>query len=107
MTMVPATSWYQAATPDALTGTPSSASMRSAGPLMARPPTIGEMATTCFCRAARRSRRPGSARIGPIDTTGLDGATTIAAAVSISSSTPGAGVAWSMPANRTPVIATL
>ena len=46
--------------------------MRSAGPLMAAPATIGETATTSSRRAATASRMPGTASSGPIDTTGLD-----------------------------------
>ena len=54
---------------------PSSASIRSAGPLSAWPPTIGDTATTG--RAERRAgRRRREARIGPIDTSGFDGAIT-------------------------------
>ena len=60
--------------------------MRSAGPLSAAPPTIGEIATTEERRAASRSSMPGSARIGPIDTSGFDGAiTTTSASVSAAS----------------------
>ena len=45
---------------------------------------------------------PGTARIGPIDTTGFDGQNTTASASAIASSTPGAGRALARPAYRTP-----
>ncbi len=50
-------------------------------------------------RAATASRTPGTARIVPIDTTGLEGQITIVSASAIASSTPGAGTAASMPSN--------
>ena len=40
---------------------------------------------------------PGTARIGPIDTTGFDGASRTTSAAAIASVTPGAGAAASMP----------
>ena len=40
---------------------------------------------------------PGTARMGPIDVTGLDGHTKTACAAWIASSTPGAGTAASAP----------
>src|SRR5262245_40227445 len=107
MTMVPATSRYHDATPAALTGTPSSASIRSAGPFSARPPTMGDTATTDSRRAVSPSRTPARARSGPMDTTGFDGAITTTSADAIASSTPGAARAVSMPSNRTPAMGTL
>jgi hypothetical protein len=44
---------------------------------------------------------PGTAITGPIDTMGLDGATTTVSALVMASRTPGAGRASSAPANRT------
>ncbi len=52
---------------------------------------MGETPTTGARDAAIASRTPGTARIGPIETTGLLGQTTIARAPRIASSTPGAG----------------
>lgn len=48
------------------------------------------------------SRTPGTARMIPIETTGLDGGNSTRSADSMASSTPGAGPARSMPttANR-------
>jgi hypothetical protein len=57
-------------------------------PARGRPPTIGEIPTTGL--AATISRRLSSARIGPIDTTGLEGQITTASARAIAASAPGA-----------------
>ena len=57
---------------------PSPRSSRSAGPFTGAPPTIGEIATTGAPLARSASRMPGTARIGPIETTGLLGQSTIA-----------------------------
>jgi hypothetical protein len=67
-------------------------------PARGRPPTIGEIPTTG--RPATASLRLSTARIGPIDTTGLDGQITTTSASSIASITPGAGDAVSTPSNR-------
>ena len=82
---------YQRATPTTDDSYPSSASMRSAGPLRAAPATIGDTATICPRRAASASLIPGTASSGAIDTTGLDGQTTMEVAAAMASSTPGAG----------------
>ncbi len=74
---------YRRATPSALTSSPSAASIRSAGPLSARPATIGETAATRIPRrraSAMASRIPGTARIGAMETSGFDGQITIASA---------------------------
>ena len=65
---------------------------------------IGLTATTRSRRLANAVRTPGTARIVPIDTTGLDGAITIVSAAAIASRTPGAGEAVSTPANSILVI---
>ncbi len=44
---------------------------------------------------------PGTARIGPTETIGLDGAMTITAAASSAATTSGVGRAPSIPTNRT------
>ena len=75
-TSVAAIGAYSLATPATLGSTPSSAIIRSAGPLRAWPPTIGDTATTDSRRAASSASTPGRARIGPIDTSGFDGAIT-------------------------------
>ena len=57
--------------------------IRSAGPLSARPPTRGETAATRTPRAraaSSRARMPGTARMGPIETNGFEGQSTIASA---------------------------
>jgi len=48
----------------------------------------------------------GTASTGPIETIGLDGATTTVAAPAMASRTPGAGRASGAPANRTPLTGT-
>jgi hypothetical protein len=79
-TSVAHTSAYRRATPTGLTSCPSDRSMAAAGPLSARPPTIGLTATVAARRAATALRMPGTARIGPIEISGLDGAITIRSA---------------------------
>ena len=76
-------------------------SIRSSGPLTARPPIRGLTATQRARRDAIASRIGETARIGPSETYGLLGANTIASASRIASSTPGAGRASSAPANET------
>ncbi len=49
----------------------------SVGPLIARPATNGLTATTGAGESAIASRMPGTARIGPIEITGLEGPITI------------------------------
>ena len=102
-TKVSTTSAYSRATPTAETSRPSEASIRSAGPLSARPPMIGLTAATGTPRlraASRSSRRPGTARIGATDTSGFEGQTTIADASASAARTSGVGRAASIPANR-------
>ena len=67
---------YSRATPTTDGSWPSSASMRSAGPLRAAPPTIGDTATTCSRRRGEELVDAGQGADGPIDTIGFDGATT-------------------------------
>jgi hypothetical protein len=78
------------------------ASIRSAGPFTARPPTRGLTATAGARRASRALRIPSTARIGQTLTYGFDGAITIASAFASASTTPGAGAAASAPSKRTP-----
>ena len=66
-------------------------------PRTTAPPTIGETPTTRPRVARSASRMPGTPRIVPIDTTGLDGASRTASAVANASTTPGAGRAASTP----------
>ena len=58
---------------------------------------IGLTPTTRSRRATSASRTPGTARIGPIEITGLLGHTSTVSAPAIASSTPGAGAASSAP----------
>jgi hypothetical protein len=83
---------------------PSEMSIRSIRALSALPPTIPLTATTGTPRARARStssRIPGTARIGPIDTIGLDGPMTTARAASNVAATRSLGRDDSMPAKRT------
>ena len=89
------------ATPTHDGSSPRSANSRSAGPFTAAPAISGLTATTRSRAATSASRTPGTARIGPIESTGLAGQITIVSAPSIASSTPGAGRAVSAPSNRT------
>src|SRR6185436_3005972 len=94
-------SWYSRATPTLETSMPSGAINRSAGPFTGRPPMIGLTPTTRSRRATSTSRIPGTARMGPIEITGLLGHTMIVSAASSASSTPGPGRASSAPAKLT------
>ncbi len=65
-------------------------------PRTGAPPMIPETPTTVFASTA--ALMPGTARIGPMETTGLDGGNSTKSASAIASSTPGAGAATSAPA---------
>ena len=73
----------------------------SVGPFSERPPTNGLTTTTGAAAARSASRIPGSASIGPIEITGLDGPITIASAPAIACSTASDGGAWSTPRSST------
>ena len=77
------------------------ASIRSAGPLIARPPISGLTATDGTRRRSTAARTSSTARIGQMLMNGLLGQTTIRSACSIASTTPDAGVASSSPSKRT------
>ena len=64
-------------------------------PRTGAPPMIGDTPTTVFWRTA--SAIPGTARMVPMLTTGLDGGSRTASAAAIASRTPGAGVAACAP----------
>ena len=64
-------------------------------PRTGAPPMIPETPTTVFAETA--ALMPGTARIGPMDTTGLEGGNSTKSASAIASSTPGAGAAASAP----------
>ncbi len=66
-------------------------------PRTGAPPMIGESPTTGAEAAATASRMPGTARMVPIETTGLDGGKRMTSASARASSTPGAGLAVSAP----------
>ena len=68
----------------------------SAGPFSAFPPKRGLTATTRRA-AATASRMPGTARIGQMESGGLEGAITTRAAAAMASRTPGAGRAAAAP----------
>ena len=70
---------------------------RAAGPSTGAPPMIGVTATQSSRRAATAARTPGTPRMVPIETTGLEGQITIASASAIACRSPGAGRAESMP----------
>ncbi len=70
-------------------------------PRTGAPPTMGERPTTGAAAAAIASRMPGTARMVPTETTGLDGGKRITSAAAIASSTPGAGLACSAPTGTT------
>ena len=92
---------YSRATPSALDSWPSDASIRSAGPLSALPPMIPLTATTgtpAVAAAASASPCPGTARIGPIETIGFDGAMTTTSAAASAATTSGVGRASSIAA---------
>src|SRR5271156_5314835 len=90
-TSVPTHGAYSRATPTTEGSVPSSAMSRSAGPLSAAPAPMGDTPTTRSRRATRASRTPGTARTGPIETTGFEGHTTMVSASPSASMTPGAG----------------
>ena len=69
--------------------TPIAASSCSAIPRTWWPPTMGESPTTGAGVAASASRTPGTPRIVPTETTGLDGGSTTRSAPVIASTTPG------------------
>ncbi len=71
--------------------------MPASGPRTAWPPMMGDTAATRASRPSIAARIPGTARIGPIETNGLDGAMTTTRADSSASTTPGAGRAASAP----------
>src|SRR5579875_1082842 len=89
----PAPKW--AATAAALVGTPIAVRQASAMPRTGAPPMIGDTPTTVLALTA--SLMPGTVRIGPMLTTGLDGGNSTTSAAAIASSTPGAGVASAAP----------
>src|SRR5262249_16256411 len=72
----------------------------SAMPRTGAPPMIGETPTTVFARTA--AAMPGTARMVPTLTTGLDGGNRTTSASPMASSTPGAGAASSAPARTKP-----
>ena len=76
----------------------------SAMPRTGAPPMIGETPTTVFARTA--SAMPGTARMVPMLTTGLDGGNRTKSASPMASSTPGAGAASSAPARTIPAAGT-
>ena len=75
----------------------SRASIRSAGPFIARPPTSGLTATHGTRRCSSPPRISPTARIGPILMNGLLGRSAISSAPSIASRTPGAGTGRLLP----------
>ena len=76
----------------------------SVGPFRTWPATIGLTATTGAEAPASASRRPGSARIGAIEASGLDGPITSARARAIAASARSLGRACSAPRNSSPSI---
>ena len=72
------------------------------GPFRTSPPTIGLTATTGARRRDSASRMPGTARIGAIEASGLDGPITIARASAIAASACSLGRACSAPRNSRP-----
>ena len=75
---------------------------RSVGPLTTLPATKGLTATTGASEAAIASRMPGTARIGPMLITGLEGPITIASAARRASATSAVGRASAIPSSSTP-----
>src|SRR4029079_16023396 len=65
------------------------------------PPTMPDSPTTGADVARSTSRTPGTPRIGPTDTIGLDGGTITRSASVIASMTPGAGLLVSSPITTT------
>ena len=98
----PATGFVFAGAAEA--ATPRAARHLSAIPRTGAPPMIGDTPTTVLARIA--SAIPGTARIVPMLTTGLDGGIRITSAPAIASSTPGAGDACAAPAKTKPVAGT-
>ncbi len=80
------------ATASALASTPIAASTLSAMPRTGAPPTIGDSPTTGAAVSRTAASMPGTARIVPMLTTGLDGGSSTTSAVAIASSTPGTGL---------------
>src|SRR3954451_22490180 len=76
---------------------------RSAIPATGAPPTIGLTPVTTARQAETASRMPGTARIGPIETTGLDGQIIMTSAPAIASATPRAAARRRCPA-RAPLV---
>src|SRR2546430_838012 len=85
------------ATPSGETARPRTRMRAPAGPLTAAPPTIGLTPTTGAVVERSASTMPGTARIGPMEVTGLEGQTMTTSAVWIDSTTPGAGPALGAP----------
>ncbi len=82
-----------------LVSTPITERHSSAIPRNAFPATMGEYPITLAGVERSAPRIPGTARIAPTLTTGLDGARSTASASAIASATPGPAVAWSAPTN--------
>ena len=93
---------YNRATPSAETSMPMPRIISAAGPLSARPPIIGEMATAEHFLRRNACLMPGTARMGPMLMIGFEGQNTIAEAERIAARTPGAGRADSAPWKSTP-----
>src|SRR5207248_5667612 len=74
-------------------GCPAHCRNGSVGPLITAPATSGLTATTAEDDVAKAARRPGRARIGPIEMIGFDGPIRIARACSIASIASGVGAA--------------
>src|SRR5215510_10741607 len=73
-------------------------------PRTGAPPMIGDTPTTVLARIA--SAIPGTARMVPMLTTGLDGGSRTTSASVMAASTPGAGAASAAPSNTKPVAGT-
>ena len=71
---------------------------RPAGPDTGCPPTMGVTAMMVAPVASSARTMPGTARMGPIEVMGLEGQTMTASAVTMASTTPGAGAAEGAPA---------
>ncbi len=70
----------------------------SAMPRTGAPPMIGVTATVWAAAFWMAARIPGTARMGAIDTTGLEGQRMMPSAPAMASSSPGAARARSIPA---------
>jgi len=77
----------------------------SVGPLTTRPSTNGLTATTGAVAVMIASRIPGTARIGPMLITGLEGPMTIRSAAAIAAVTSPVGLAEEIPSSWTASIA--